>query len=59
LYDDAIEEIVENSRGVPVANVTSLKHHVNSWGLSSNNYVADNLICKMKNLENIDFSDTI
>ena len=59
LYDDAIEEIVENSRGVPVDNVTSLKHHVNSWGLSSNNYVADNLICKMKNLEKIDFSDTI
>ena len=59
LYDDAVEEIVENSRGVPVINVTSLKHHVNSWGLSSNNYMAENIINEMKNLEKIDFSDTI
>lgn len=50
LYDDAVEELRENSRGLMVDKLTSLQHHVNTWGLSSNKYFAENLITKMGNL---------
>jgi len=59
LYDDAVEELRENSRGLMVDKLTSLQHHVNTWGLSSNKYFAENLITKMGNLNKLDFSDTV
>lgn len=40
-------------------NITSLKFHANTYGLSSNNWFADNIICKMAKLSKIDFSDTV
>ena len=59
MYDDAVEELRENSRGLTVEKLTSIKHHVNTWGLSSNKYFAENLTSKMTNLNKLDFSDTI
>ncbi len=59
LYDDAIEELRENSRGLMVDKLTSLQHHANTWGLSSNKYFAENLVTKMGNLNKLDFSDTV
>ena len=31
---------------------------MNTWGLSSNNWFAENIICKMKKLERIDLSNS-
>lgn len=60
LYDDAVDELTEFTKGVDLATTTILKSHINSWGISSNNYFADNILGpKMPNLQVIDFSDTI
>ena len=59
MYDEAVEELTEFCEGIDLLNMTSLKFHVNTWGLSSNNYFADEIIPKMKKLAKIDFSDTV
>lgn len=59
MYDEAVEELTEFCENIDLANMTSLKYHVNSWGLSSNNYFADDIVTKMKKLNKIDFSDTV
>lgn len=42
-----------------VNSITSIKHHVNTWGISTNNWFNEKLLSKLVNLEAIDFSDTI
>lgn len=39
--------------------VTSVKFHTNTWGLSSCNYFAENILSKMRNLKKLDTSDTL
>jgi len=39
--------------------VTEFKHHANSWGLSSNKFIADEILPKMKNLKDLNMSETI
>lgn len=39
--------------------ITSLKCHVNTWGLSSNNWFADEMVSNMKSLTKFDLSDTV
>ena len=59
LYDEAVEELEGFCKDIDLKSLTSIKYHANSWGLSSNNYFADDVISKMSNLRKIDFSDTI
>jgi len=47
LYDEAVAELKTFCEGVDLKAVTSLKHHANTWGLSSNNAFADEIICEM------------
>ena len=39
--------------------VTVIKHHANSWGLSSNNYFGDEILTKTTKLKKLDMSETI
>ena len=59
LYDEATEALEYSVKGVKLDSATSLKSHVNSWGLSSNNWLADNVLPNCNNLKILDFSDTI
>ena len=61
IFDLANERIKENclDAKIDTKSVTSLKFHVNSWGLSSCNWFADEIVDQMKNLAKIDMSDTI
>ena len=59
LYDEAVNELNSSTEGVDMAQVQSLKFHTNTWGLSSCNSFADNVMSKMKKVEMIDFSDTV
>ena len=59
LYDEAVEEIQKSMGKKKLNMIHTLKHHVNTWGLSSNNWLADEMIPKFKNLNHIDFSDTV
>jgi hypothetical protein len=54
LFND--EKMLEKEK---LIEITSIKHHINTWGLSTNNWLNENFFVKLKNLENIDFSDTI
>lgn len=38
--------------------MTWLKHHTNTWGLSSNNWLADEIVSNMVNVHKFDLSDT-
>ena len=58
LYDEAVAEITSNCEGVELDQIQSLKFHTNTWGLSSCNSFAENVMVKMVKLEYIDFSDT-
>jgi len=58
MYDEAVNELHKNCDGIPLDEITSIKYFVNTWGLSSNNWFADNIIPKMKKLERIDLSNT-
>lgn len=49
LFDDAVEEL-KNCQGINLEKVSSIKYHTNTWGLSSNNWFADEIITKLKNL---------
>jgi Ran GTPase-activating protein (RanGAP) involved in mRNA processing and transport len=59
MYDDAIEQLTINCEGIPLNKITSIKHYVNTWGLSSNKWFAENIISKMANLDSIDLSNCI
>ncbi len=58
-YDDAVAELQMFCETVNLAEIESLKFHTNSWGLSSCNWFAENVIAKMSKLQRLDFSDTI
>ena len=58
MYDDAIEQLKENCEGIPLHEITSIKHFANTWGLSSNLWFAENIIAKMENLDTIDLSNS-
>ena len=61
VFDDAndkLEELCTRPR-IDLKEITSIKFHTNSWGLSSCNWMAENIICKMTSLTRIDFSETI
>ena len=58
-YDAAVEELQGFCKGVDLPEVTSIHHHANTWGLSSNNWLADECFPKMDKLTNIDFSNTV
>ena len=59
LYDEAVD-VLKKSMGKKKLNmIHSIKYHVNTWGLSSNNWFADEMLPKFKNLYHIDFSDTV
>ena len=59
LYDEAVAEITKHSKDIALSEVQSLKFHANTWGLSSCNSFADNVMSKMAKIEHIDFSDTV
>ena len=59
LYDEAVAEITSNCEGVELGEIQSLKFHTNTWGLSSCNSFAENVMAKMVKIEHIDFSDTV
>ena len=59
LFDDAIEELRYAFMRVQVENITILRHHANTWGLSSSNWLAENILPKLKNLKKLDFSETL
>ena len=59
LYDEAVSVLKSFSEGLALKDVSSIKYHVNTWGLSSNNWFSENMIVKMKKLGRIDYSDTI
>ena len=58
-YDDAVDELQTFCDGVDLAPITWIKSHINTWGISSNNWFADEIMPKLVNLEVIDFSDTM
>ena len=59
IFDQADEFIEECCEDIELEAVTSFKFHTNSWGLGACNWFAENIVAKMKNLQKIDFSDTI
>ena len=59
LYDDAVNELKDTCHEVDTEIVNSLKYHINTWGLSSNNWFAENVVVNMAHLNRIDFSDTV
>lgn len=58
-FDDALAELDYSFKKVQVEKITFLKHHANTWGLSSSNWLADEILPKLKNLTKIDFSETL
>ena len=50
LFDEAVEELKKNCQGINLEKVSSIKYHTNTWGLSSNNWFADEVVTKLKNL---------
>lgn len=58
-FDDAVAALKDFTKGSDLGKITSLKCHVNTWGLSSNNWFADEMVSKMKNLNKFDLSDTV
>lgn len=59
LFEEAVDFLSKQCASIDLKNITSLKFHANTYGLSSNNWFADNMICKMGKLNKIDFSDTV
>ena len=58
-FNEATEELNSMFRRANVQNVTCLRHHANTWGLSSSNWLAEEVLPKLKNLRKIDFSETL
>jgi len=59
LFDDAVACLKEFTKGADLGKITSLKCHVNTWGLSSNNWFADEMVTNMTSLTKFDLSDTV
>lgn len=59
LYDEAVSVLREYCQGQALESVTSIKFHANTWGLSSCNWFADEIVTKMRKLQVLDFSDTV
>lgn len=59
LYDEAVSVLKESCQTQALESVTSIKFHANTWGLSSCNWFADEIIPKMSLLQVLDFSDTV
>lgn len=59
LFDEAVDVIKGICEKIDLSKVESLKYHINTWGLSSNNWFAENMVPKLKKLNTIDFSDTV
>ena len=59
LFEEAVEFLQKQCASIDLKSITSLKFHVNTYGLSSSNWFADNIICKMSKLKKVDFSDTV
>ena len=59
LYDEAVDVLKKFIGKKKLGFINSIKYHVNTWGLSSNNWFADEVIPKFKVLAHIDFSDTV
>lgn len=58
-FDDAVEALQKFTKGSDLTKITSLKCHTNTWGLSSNNWFADEMVSNMKSLRKFDLSDTV
>jgi Ran GTPase-activating protein (RanGAP) involved in mRNA processing and transport len=58
-FDDAVEALSNFTKGTDISKITSLKCHTNTWGLSSNNWFADEIVANMKSLTKFDLSDTV
>ena len=58
-FDDAVEALQFFTKGTDLTKITSLKCHTNTWGLSANNWFADEMVGKMNNLTKFDLSDTV
>lgn len=58
-FDDAVAALQEATAGSDLGKITWLKCHVNTWGLSANNWFADEMVSKMKSLTKFDLSDTV
>ena len=54
LYDDAVNALSTSCIGIDFEEVNSIKFHTNSWGLSSCNYFAENVLSKMLNLKSLE-----
>jgi len=59
LYDDALNQLKKSCQQINFEEVTSVKFHTNTWGLSSCNYFAESILAKMSNLKSLDTSDTL
>jgi len=59
LYDEAVAVLKDHCQSQALESVTSIKFHANTWGLSSCNWFADEIISKMSQLQVLDFSDTV
>lgn len=59
LYDEAVDVLKKFIGNKKLGLINSIKYHVNTWGLSSNNWFADEVMPKFKKLAYIDFSDTV
>ena len=59
LYDRAVDQLKEWCKGVDAKSITSLAHQTNTWGLSSNNWLADERMKKFKKLVDVHFEDTV
>ena len=59
LYDRAVDQLKEWCKGVDTKSVTSLAHQTNTWGLSSNNWFAEDKMKKFKKLVDLRFQDTV
>lgn len=58
-FDDAVAALKDFTKGSDLTKITSLKCHTNTWGLSANNWFADEMVTNMKSLTKFDLSDTV
>ena len=58
-FDEATEELQAIFRRSCPKSLTQLKHHANTWGLSSNNWLAENIFPKLNGLRKVDFSENL
>lgn len=59
LFEEATDFLKKDCQNISLQKITSLKFHVNTFGLSACNWLADNMIDQMNNLNKVDFSDTV